>query len=180
MQLRDFSLTQWLNENMVKESRPIHRMKNWFKIIVNAVEYIYEHKHIHRDLKPCNILYIKGHLKICDMGIVAQQRVENGVEITMTRTEAGTAEYMSPEQSSFVSRINAKSDIFTLGLILAEICELRGESDVAVFDNYRRGKPSLAFEDEKTANFVEWLTNVDKTKRPDCKEMLDHLYFASY
>ncbi|KAF8362119.1 hypothetical protein PRIPAC_89042 [Pristionchus pacificus] len=181
MQLCHFSLAEWLAENVTPESRSLPRMKTWFKQMVQAVDYIHEKNLIHRDLKPANVLFAeKDRLKICDLGIVTEQKIDDGVEITMTRTGAGTEEYMSPEQRSYICRVNAKTDVFTLGLILAELCVVMEDysKKVKIFDNFRSGKPTNIFTDERTAEFVGKLTTSDPKNRPTCKKLLDDLYLA--
>ncbi|GMS86600.1 hypothetical protein PENTCL1PPCAC_8775, partial [Pristionchus entomophagus] len=180
-QLCNYSLTNWLSEKTTSYSRKLPRIKSWFKQIVSAVEYIHAQNFIHRDLKPCNILFVESdRLKICDLGIVIERKMENGVEITMTRTGSGTEEYMSPEQGALNCRINAKSDIFTLGLILVELCVVMNyEEKVEVFENYRRGIPNYIFaDDNRTAEFVLQLTDRDRNARPTCTEMLNNHYLA--
>lgn len=50
-------------------------------------------------LQPSNILFVDSdRLKICDLGIVVDKRIENGLEITMTCTTGSrTKDYKSPE-----------------------------------------------------------------------------------
>ncbi|GMS86694.1 hypothetical protein PENTCL1PPCAC_8869, partial [Pristionchus entomophagus] len=145
MQLCNFSLTNWLCENSSPESRKLPRMKSWFKQIVSAMAYIHARKLIHRDLKPCNVLFVESdRLKICDLGIALDRKMENGVEISMTRTGSGRDMYMSPKQRSLDSLINAKSDVFTLGLIFVELCVVMNYTEkkkaiFQIFENYRRG-----------------------------------------
>lgn len=79
------------------------------------------------------------HLQLCDLGIVTERAVIGGEEISVTRTCIGTKLYMSPEQvrtppmcSDFLStciqrvkkrpRYSSMTDVFTLGLIFAELC----------------------------------------------------------
>ncbi|GMR38233.1 hypothetical protein PMAYCL1PPCAC_08428, partial [Pristionchus mayeri] len=177
MQLCKYSLAEWLDkeDSMNVASRNLPRMKMWFKQIVAAVEYIHDKNLIHRDLKPGNILFVENdRVKICDMGIVTEKKVEDGMEVTMTQTGSGTPEYMSPEQQALFSQLSTKSDIFTLGLILAELCvPMNYDKKAKIFENFRRGKPNNIFSDERTAAFVSLLTDVDRKKRPTCRKMLD-------
>ncbi|GMR38494.1 hypothetical protein PMAYCL1PPCAC_08689, partial [Pristionchus mayeri] len=121
-QLCNYSLSRWLEENTTPNSRALSRMKSWFKQIVSAVAYIHKNNLIHRDLKPSNILFSdRDHLKLCDLGIATERRSENGEETTLARSNIGTPLYMSPEQRSN-SKYGSKTDVFALGLILAELC----------------------------------------------------------
>ena len=72
---------------------------------------------IHRDLKPANILVGRdGNVKVMDFGIA---RAIDSHE-TSTGVIIGTPAYMSPEQAEG-RRPDARSDIYSLGLVLYEI-----------------------------------------------------------
>src|SRR5439155_24634319 len=73
---------------------------------------------VHRDLKPQNIMVqTDGHALVMDYGI-AHSGQSKGV--TQTGAFVGTPEYMSPEQAR-TEEVDARSDIFSLGLIFYEI-----------------------------------------------------------
>ena len=73
---------------------------------------------IHRDLKPGNIMRATdGRVLVMDFGLA---RSMEGDGMTRTGTMLGTMEYMSPEQAQ-AKDLDARSDIFTVGLILYEL-----------------------------------------------------------
>src|ERR1700687_1147346 len=73
---------------------------------------------IHRDLKPGNIIRgSDGRVLVMDFGLA---RSLQGDGMTRTGTMLGTIEYMSPEQAQ-AKELDARSDIFTVGLILFEM-----------------------------------------------------------
>jgi serine/threonine protein kinase len=73
---------------------------------------------IHRDLKPGNIMRASdGRVLVMDFGLA---RSLQGDGMTRTGAMLGTMEYMSPEQAQ-AKDVDARSDIFTVGLILYEL-----------------------------------------------------------
>ncbi len=88
---------------------------------VSAVHYLHQHQVIHRDLKPGNILVGPDlEPKILDFGLARQSEV---LERPLTRhgEVLGTPQYFSPEQARGEARLDARSDIFSLGTILYEV-----------------------------------------------------------
>jgi serine/threonine-protein kinase len=75
-------------------------------------------KVIHRDLCPANILLSKnGEVKISDFGVARALREQ---ESTNTRTVAGHAGYMAPEQA-LAQPIDERCDLFGVGVVLWEL-----------------------------------------------------------
>ena len=72
---------------------------------------------IHRDLKPGNIMLTKSGIKVLDFGLA-----KSAVDPTVTATGAvmGTPAYLAPERVEG-KEADARSDIYALGLILAEM-----------------------------------------------------------
>jgi serine/threonine-protein kinase len=88
------------------------------KQICAGLEAAHAEDVIHRDLKPQNILLDRqGQVRIMDFGL-ARTLEQSG--ITGTGMIVGTADYMSPEQARG-EQIDARSDLFSLGLILYEL-----------------------------------------------------------
>lgn len=82
---------------------------------------------IHRDLKPDNIFILrekagrKDFVKIVDFGISKFNALsDNSGAMTQTGTVMGTPFYMSPEQAKSANEVDARSDLYAIGVILYE------------------------------------------------------------
>ncbi|NJK90049.1 MAG: serine/threonine protein kinase, partial [Myxococcales bacterium] len=78
---------------------------------------------VHRDLKPSNIFVTKvsgeHFCKVLDFGI-ARFHEEGEAKLTATGQVFGTPRYMAPEQAMSAADVDARADLYSLGLILFE------------------------------------------------------------
>lgn len=101
--------------------------------IMKALSHAHSRGIIHRDIKPHNIMVLRdGSVKVADFGIA---RLASAAQNTMTQEALGSVHYISPEQARG-SRIDARSDIYSAGVVLYEMLTGRlpyeGETPVAV------------------------------------------------
>ena len=97
--------------------------------IAAALEHAHRNGIVHRDLKPENILLTDGEPIVADFGIALALSRAASERYTLTGLSLGTPAYMSPEQATSDRVIDARSDIFSLGVMLYEM--LAGESPFA-------------------------------------------------
>lgn len=90
--------------------------------VCKALDFAHKNGVIHRDIKPANFLIDKqGNTKVADFGI-AQLREKTNVEVTSSDVIMGTVAYMSPEQKFSSANVTKATDIYSLGIVLYEIC----------------------------------------------------------
>jgi TolB-like protein/Tfp pilus assembly protein PilF len=110
-----------LDAALKREPMPIRQAVELIVKLARTVEYAHEHRILHRDIKPGNILLDgKGEPHLTDFGLARLVETES----TMTRTMEvlGTPSYMAPEQalgnSAAVSNV---TDVYGLGAVLYEL-----------------------------------------------------------
>ena len=87
-----------------------------FSQIRSAFETLSAENILHRDLKPTNILFHNGVLKVADFGFCKELLKETD----MTQTMVGSPIYMAPEVLKGLI-YDSRADIWSMGVILYEI-----------------------------------------------------------
>lgn len=110
--------------------------------ICSGLEYAHKKGIVHKDIKPENILITKeGILKITDFGIA---KALNQGTITTGGMAMGSVHYFSPEQARG-SFVDAKTDIYSLGVILYEMATGKrpfdGDSAISVAMQHIESEP---------------------------------------
>jgi serine/threonine protein kinase len=116
-------------KEIIKSEGPMHlkRVVEIIRQVSGALEAAHSQGVIHRDLKSDNIMLSRPHgnewAKVLDFGIAKIQQPEGvrDLEITAANLVIGTPQYMSPEQCSQTGTLDARSDIYSLGVILYEM-----------------------------------------------------------
>ena len=91
--------------------------------LIFAVNYLHEQKLkvVHFDLKPANIIFHEGLIKIVDFGICKTIESEE-TKIELTSQGVGTYWYLPPEVFKEDNpQISSKVDIWSIGVIFFEL-----------------------------------------------------------
>ncbi|MFN7998589.1 MAG: serine/threonine-protein kinase [Bryobacteraceae bacterium] len=99
----------------------LHQRVELMRKIANAVGILNERQMVHRDLKPANILVGPDlEPKVLDFGLTLNLAARQS-RLTLAGEVMGTPEYFSPEQARADTPLDARSDVFSLGIILYEL-----------------------------------------------------------
>ncbi len=105
---------------------PIPTSVDYTKQILEALEAAHALGVVHRDLKPENVfLTFVGNrpvIKLIDFGIAKLRSSDpQARSLTVAGVMMGTAEYMAPEQAYSADKVDARSDIYAVGVMLYEM-----------------------------------------------------------
>jgi formylglycine-generating enzyme required for sulfatase activity len=94
-----------------------------FGNVLDAMDEAHASGIVHRDLKPDNILVrtdgARVGAKVVDFGIA---KIREGTTFTVTGAFIGTCRYMAPEQVKTPQLADPRSDVYSLGITLYELC----------------------------------------------------------
>jgi hypothetical protein len=111
-----------LADRLAKRPLTLQQAAEIFEIIAPALDEAHRQNIIHRDLKPGNILFDRSHLPhLADFGIVKITQQDGSASLTGTGGLVGTPAYMSPEQVLAKEKLDGRSDVYSLGVILYEM-----------------------------------------------------------
>jgi tRNA A-37 threonylcarbamoyl transferase component Bud32 len=114
--------------------------------VASALDHAFKKGVIHRDVKPGNILIDKdGRAKLTDLGLA---KAPEDVTITQEGATVGTPQYISPEQARDPSKVDIRSDLYSLGATLFHMATGQppfvGDTLAAVIHGVVHARPPLA------------------------------------
>lgn len=170
-------------KDLIKRSGPLPESQALaiFHQIAQALAHAHSQGVIHRDVKPSNILIgADGSYKLGDFGIARMKETEG---LTRTGSRMGTLIYMSPEQIKDSKHVDAKTDVYSLGVLLYEMLTGKApynENDDSEYDiinmivrqdlpDPRKFSPHLS---KDTLEIFKRATRKDPERRPEARELL--------
>ncbi|MGO8947653.1 MAG: serine/threonine-protein kinase [Ktedonobacterales bacterium] len=105
-----------LQDVLKRAPLPIGEAVAYGSQIADALDYAHQRKVIHRDVKPANmLLHADGRLMLSDFGL-AKILDRSRPNVSRGHPDAGTPEYMAPEQIE--GHTDERSDVYALGVVL--------------------------------------------------------------
>ncbi|MBN3325898.1 NEK11 kinase, partial [Atractosteus spatula] len=156
-----------------KKSCPESQITEWFIQLLLGVHYMHERRILHRDLKTKNIFLKNNIVKIGDFGV---SRLLMG-SCDLATTFTGTPYYMSPEVLSHQG-YDSKSDVWSLGCILYEMCCLEhaftGHNFLSVVMKIVEGKTPVLPDrySEELNSILQGMLNKDPSLRLSAADIL--------
>jgi serine/threonine-protein kinase len=157
---------------------PLKRAAEIVRQVAGALDAAHNEGVVHRDLKSDNIMLDEtaggDWAKVLDFGIAKiKETAENqDPELTAPNLIIGTPQYMSPEQCSGASKIDARSDIYSLGIIVYELLAghvpFTADSPTEVMmKQMQEAAPSLLTERDDLPASVDAVVQRALAKNPD-------------
>jgi serine/threonine-protein kinase len=117
---------------------------DWLIEAMEGLSHAHAARIIHRDLKPSNLFLASGVIKVVDFGISKSMEKESG--LTQTSAVLGSPAYMAPEQLRSSKHVDARVDVWSLGVIAYELLTgelpFGGETVGAIFANVLEKTPA--------------------------------------
>ena len=140
--------------------------------VLAALEYAHGRGVVHRDVKPANMmLTATGVVKLLDFGI-AKGIADHG--LTATGMTLGSLYYMSPEQIQGVTTLDARTDLYSVGVSLYELVTGKrpfdGDSQFAIMSAHLERNPPPPVEvDPKLPRALSDVILMSVARSPDAR-----------
>jgi serine/threonine protein kinase len=142
--------------------------------IASALDYAHDHRCVHCDVKPANILiHEDGHVMLSDFGIahISRDGVTMQVPPKTSDSLMGTPDYISPEQA-MGHPLDGRSDIYSLGVtvffLLANSLPFKADSSIALaLLHVHEPPPSLALRRVDVSPALDRVVHRALAKKPE-------------
>jgi serine/threonine protein kinase len=106
-----------LQDMLHRTPLPVSEVTTYGSQMADALDYAHQRGVVHRDVKPANmLLHADGRVLLSDFGLAKIINPSSRPTAPRGHPDAGTPEYMAPEQIE--GRSDARSDIYALGVVL--------------------------------------------------------------
>jgi len=97
---------------------PINETTRILCDVADALAYAHEHRVVHRDIKPDNVLIARHHAVVTDFGVAKALSESTGkTSLTSAGVALGTPAYMAPEQAAADPHTDHRCDIYAVGAL---------------------------------------------------------------
>ena len=161
----DFVTGRTLREVLLSGPLALSRVFKIASQLLAGLAHAHAQGIVHRDLKPENLILsgeggLEEHLRILDFGLA---KLRDGPAMTAGMA-VGTPSYMSPEQSGGSGTVDARTDLYAVGVLLFEIFAGRkpfqSENVGELIFMHRESPPPLLREVAPAAGYSEALESV--------------------
>ena len=111
----------WRAELLHSGVIPPARAAQWFRQLLDGLQFAHTLGIVHRDLKPENVMIVGDAVKIMDFGLARVLDTGTGAteSVTLAGTAMGTLGYMAPEALTG-GPVDERVDIFAIGVMAVE------------------------------------------------------------